>query len=171
MSTYSDNSNNTLEECSDEENLQIQLDDDIYISDLEDVSIEIEQIDEEIMQAIQNISFDEVVAINEENLEKALELSQQAKLISRVESDVWKFVDKETRQCSKCSKIFKPKTATSSIRIHLQHKHELLLKKDLDSISKKYSPKIQAEKTQAILNWIILTLKLFKVVEEKAFII
>ncbi|CAG8842323.1 32534_t:CDS:1, partial [Racocetra persica] len=34
---------------------------------------------------------------------------------------------------------------------------------------KKHSAAIQAEKTQAIFKWIILSLKLFKVVEEKAF--
>ncbi|CAG8837018.1 33243_t:CDS:2, partial [Racocetra persica] len=128
-------SNNTPEECSVEENLLLQLDDEV--SDLEeDISIEIEQVDEEIMQAIQNMSFEETVAINEENLED-LEFSQQVKLICKAKSDVWKFVDKETR--------------------------------NLTVLSKKHSPKIQAEKTQAILNWIILTFKPFKVIEEKAF--
>ncbi|CAG8600947.1 1781_t:CDS:2, partial [Ambispora leptoticha] len=58
---------------------------------------------------------------------------------------------------------------TTSIRAHLQQKHNLLLKGSLTVLSKKHSPKIQAEKTQAILNWIILTLKPFKVIEEKAF--
>ncbi|CAG8823620.1 18772_t:CDS:1, partial [Dentiscutata erythropus] len=139
------------------------------VSDLEeDISIEIEQVDEEIMQAIQNMSFEETVAINEENLED-LEFSQQVKLICKAKSDVWEFVDEETRKCSKCPKIFKPKTATTSIHAHLQQKHNLLLKGSLTVLSKKHSPKIQAEKTQTILNWIILTLKPFKVIEEKAF--
>ncbi|CAG8780648.1 25388_t:CDS:2 [Gigaspora margarita] len=117
MSTSSKNSNHTPEDCSEEENLQTQLDDDIYISEPDDDNIEIE--------------------LDEEKI--------QVKLISKVESAVWK--------CSKCSAIFRPTTSTSSIRSHLQNQHKLLLNKEiLDSIVKKYSSEIQAEKNQAVLN-------------------
>src|SRR5579859_5706181 len=34
-------------------------------------------------------------------------------------SDVWNFVDKKTRKCPSCGKIFNKKTGTSSIRTHL----------------------------------------------------
>ncbi|CAG8831650.1 17250_t:CDS:2, partial [Gigaspora rosea] len=48
--------------------------------------------------------------------------------------------------------------------------HNLLLQKEkLDLIIKKYSAEIQAKKSQAIFEWIILALKPFKVIEEKAF--
>ncbi|CAG8776079.1 22974_t:CDS:2, partial [Gigaspora rosea] len=119
----SSSSNYSPEDCSEEENLQIQLDNDIYISDLEEDSIEAEQ--EEIIQSINDLSFEEIIATNEENLAKNLKCTQQVKL-SNKEADVWKFVDKQTLA-------------------------------------------VQAEKTQAILKWIILSLKPFKVVEEKAF--
>jgi hypothetical protein len=79
-------------------------------------------------------------------------------------------VNEETRKCSKCSKIFNSATATTSIRSHLQQQHNLLLEKEKSNILiKKYSLEIQAEKTQAIFEWIILDLKPFKVVENKAF--
>ncbi|CAG8453427.1 3191_t:CDS:1 [Scutellospora calospora] len=170
MSTSSNNSHNTPEECSEEEALQIQLDDDIYISDLDDDNIEIEQDDEEIIQSIQDLSLEEITTINEEDLNKNLELSQQLKLVVKAESDVWKHVNKETRKCSYCSKIFAPTTATSSIRSHLQSQHKTLLNKEqLNFVIKKYSSEIQMEKTQAIFEWIILALKPFNVVENKAF--
>ncbi|CAG8842337.1 40315_t:CDS:2, partial [Gigaspora margarita] len=111
----------------------------------------------EIVEGIQNIRFEDAVVINKDNLGRNLELSQQVKLI-------------KTRQCSKCSAIFKLTTSPSSIHSHLQNQHKLLLNKEiLDSIVKKYSSETQTEKTQTILKWIILTLKPFKVVEEKAF--
>ena len=43
-------------------------------------------------------------------------------------SDVWEFVDKTTRKCSSCGKIFKKSTGTSSIRSHLQNHGILLVK-------------------------------------------
>src|SRR6266542_158678 len=45
-------------------------------------------------------------------------------------SDVWNFVDKETRKCPSCSKIFGKKTGTSSIRTHLKVMEYYLLKKN-----------------------------------------
>ncbi|CAG8740980.1 2557_t:CDS:2, partial [Racocetra persica] len=125
---------------------------------------------EDIIQSIQDLSFEEIAAINEEDLNKNLELSQQLKLVIKAESDVWKHVNKETRKCSYCSKIFAPTTATGSIRSHLQSQHKTLLNKEqLNFVIKKYSSEIQMEKTQAIFEWIILALKPFNVVENKAF--
>ncbi|CAG8523104.1 28671_t:CDS:1, partial [Gigaspora margarita] len=170
MSISSNDLDNIPEECSDEEDLQMQLNNEIYISDTDDDNIEIEQNEEEIIQGLQDLSFEEAVAINEDDLDKNLELTQKIKFYGRVKSDVWKYVDEETRKCSQCPMQFKPATATTSIRTHLQQKHNLLLQKEkLDLIIKKYSAEIQAEKTQAIFEWIILALKPFKVIEEKAF--
>jgi len=43
-------------------------------------------------------------------------------------SDVWEFVDKTTRKCPSCGKVFKKTTGTSSIRSHLQNHGMLLVK-------------------------------------------
>ncbi|CAG8847691.1 2330_t:CDS:2, partial [Gigaspora margarita] len=145
MSISSDDLDNIPEECSNEEDLQIQLNNEIYISDIDDDNIEIEQNEEEIIQGLQDLSFEEAVAINEDDLDKNLELTQKIKFYGRVKSDVWKYVDEETCKYSQCPIQFKPTTATTSIS------------------------EIQAEKTQAIFEWIILALKPFKVIEEKAF--
>ncbi|CAG8468320.1 4513_t:CDS:2, partial [Dentiscutata heterogama] len=99
----------------DEESLQMQLDNDIYISNLDNDNIEVE-LEEEIIPNLQNISFEEAVTISEKNLNKYLELAQKVKLYSRVKSDIWKYVSEETRKCSKCSKIFNLATATTSIQ-------------------------------------------------------
>ncbi|CAG8711405.1 94_t:CDS:2, partial [Dentiscutata heterogama] len=74
----SSNYSNTFEDCSKEENLQTQLENDIYISDLEKNSIEVEQ--KEIIQSIQDISFQESISTDEENLTKNFELLLQVKL-------------------------------------------------------------------------------------------
>ncbi|CAG8842983.1 11217_t:CDS:1, partial [Gigaspora margarita] len=50
------------------ENLQTQLDNNIYISDPDSNNIVIELYEEEIVEGIQNISFEEAVVINEYNL-------------------------------------------------------------------------------------------------------
>ena len=87
-------------------------------------------------------------------------------------SDVWEFVDKATRKCSSCGKIFKKSTGTSSIRSHLQNHGILLVKAkqtSLDNFVKRHSQKIQSEKTQKVVEWIVLDLQPFKVVEGEAF--
>ncbi|CAG8631490.1 4121_t:CDS:2, partial [Scutellospora calospora] len=117
-----------------------------------------EEYEEEILQSLQNLSFEETATINEEDLNKNLELAQK------------KYVDEETQKCLKCSKIFNLTTATTSIHTHLQQQHNLLLEKEKSNLLiKKYSVEIQAEKTQPIFEWIILALKPFKVIEDKAF--
>src|SRR5436190_8163209 len=87
-------------------------------------------------------------------------------------SDVWEFVDKTTRKCPSCGKIFKKSTGTSSIRSHLQNHGILLVKAkqtSLDNFVKRHSQKIQLEKTQKVVEWIVLDLQPFKVVEGEAF--
>lgn len=87
-------------------------------------------------------------------------------------SDVWEFVDKATRKCPSCGKIFKKSTGTSSIRSHLQNHGILLVKAkqtSLDNFVKRHSQKIQLEKTQKVVEWIVLDLQPFKVVEGEAF--
>ncbi|CAG8784212.1 7830_t:CDS:2 [Dentiscutata erythropus] len=118
MSTGSNFSNNSPEDCSKEENLQIQLVDDIYISDLEDDNIDTER----------------------EKLYKQVKFSTK-------EADVLKFVDKETHKCSQYPKIFELTTSTSSIYIHLQHLHKLLNKEKSNIGIKKHLVAVQAEKT------------------------
>ncbi|CAG8851899.1 11178_t:CDS:1, partial [Racocetra persica] len=114
--------------------------------DLEEDSIEVEQ--KEIIQSIQDISFQESLSTDKENLTKNFELLPQVKLFSKEESEVWKFVDKQTRKCSQYSKIFKPTTSTTSIRNHLQHLHKFLLDQEKLNLGlKKHSAAIQAEKT------------------------
>jgi len=87
-------------------------------------------------------------------------------------SDVWEFVDKTTRKCPSCGKIFKKSTGTSSIRSHLQNHGILLVKAkqtSLDNFVKRHSQKIQLEKTQKVVEWIVFDLQPFKVVEGEAF--
>ncbi|CAG8823499.1 14352_t:CDS:1, partial [Gigaspora rosea] len=115
MSISSDDLDNIPEKCSDEEDLQIQLNNEIYISNLDDDNIEIEQNEDQIIQGLQDISFEEAVAINEDDLDKNLELTQKIQFYGRIKSDVWKYVDEETRKCSQCPMQFKPTTATTSI--------------------------------------------------------
>ena len=87
-------------------------------------------------------------------------------------SDVWNFVDKITRKCPNCAKIFGIRTGTSSIRTHLKS-HGLLLEKEkqttLDSFIKRHSREVQIKKTQAVIEWIVLDIQSFKVVESTAF--
>ncbi|CAG8638202.1 3880_t:CDS:2 [Scutellospora calospora] len=79
---------------------------------------------EEILQSLQNLSFEETAAINEENLNKNLGLAQKVKFYT-----------------------------TTSIHIYLQQQHNLLLEKEkLNFIIKKYSVEIQAEKLKQFLN-------------------
>jgi len=69
-------------------------------------------------------------------------------------SDVWEFVDKTTRKCPSCGKVFKKSTGTSSIRSHLQNHGILLVKAkqtSLDNFVKRHSQKIQLEKTQKVV--------------------
>jgi len=61
---------------------------------------------------------------NNEDSEKDNEETHEG----RITSDVWNFVDKTTRKCPSCAKIFKKKTGTSSIRAHLQS-HGMLMAK------------------------------------------
>src|SRR5256886_16523757 len=87
-------------------------------------------------------------------------------------SDVWEFVDKTTHKCPSCGKIFKKSTGTSSIRSHLQNHGILLVKAkqtSLDNFVKRHSQKIQLEKTQKVVEWIVLDLQPFKVVEGEVF--
>ncbi|CAG8683165.1 27630_t:CDS:2 [Gigaspora margarita] len=77
MLISSDDLDNIPEGCSNKKVLQIQLNNEIYISDIDDNNIEIEQNKEEIIQGLQNLSFEEAVAINKNDLDKNLELTQK----------------------------------------------------------------------------------------------
>src|SRR6266511_366285 len=85
-------------------------------------------------------------------------------------SDVWNFVDKETRKCPSCSKIFEKKTGTSSIRTHLKS-HGILLIKEKQTTLDSFINKQHYEfyKKQEVFEWIILDMQPFKVVEGEAF--
>ncbi|CAG8767299.1 30248_t:CDS:2 [Gigaspora margarita] len=82
MSISSDDLDNSPEECSDKKALQIQLNNKSYISDLDNDNIKIEQNKKEIIQELQDISFEEAVAINENDLDKNLELTQKIQFYS-----------------------------------------------------------------------------------------
>ena len=106
---------------------------------------------------------------NDEDSEKDNEETHEG----RITSDVWNFVDKTTRKCPSCAKIFKKKTGTSSIRAHLQS-HGMLMAKQttqttLDNFARRHSQKIQTSKTQAVIEWIVLDIQPFKVIEGEAF--
>src|SRR4051794_27952156 len=106
---------------------------------------------------------------NDEDSEKDNEETHEG----RITSDVWNFVNKTTRKCSSCAKVFKKKTGTNSIRTHLQSHGMLMVKQTtqttLDNFARRHSQKIQTSKTQAVIEWIVLDIQPFKVVEGKAF--
>ncbi|CAI2199383.1 18921_t:CDS:1, partial [Funneliformis geosporum] len=114
---------------------------------------------------------DEIIDIDEEN-EELIDPPLPPLQEKLTKADVWNFVDKTTRKCPNCAKIFGNKTGTSSIRSHLKS-HGLLLEKEkqttLDNYVKRHSQEIQAKKTQAVMKWIILDMQAFKVVEGEAF--
>ncbi|CAG8652272.1 913_t:CDS:2 [Scutellospora calospora] len=122
MSFDSNNLNKTPEECSDEENLDI-----LYDSNLDD-NAEIMQDNDNILQ---DMSFEEIVEINKENsneiLDQGLNLVQPKKIT----------------------------TEASSIHSYLQQQHQLIKDKKkqtiIDYFVKKYSKKVQIEKTQLII--------------------
>ena len=106
---------------------------------------------------------------NEDNDNEDEEINKK---IRPIKSDVWDFVDITTRKCPNCEKIFKKSTGTASIRTHLQNYGILLVKEkqtSLDHFVKRHSSKIQFEKTQKVIEWIVLDIQPFKVVEGEAF--
>jgi hypothetical protein len=59
----------------------------------------------------------------------------------RNESECWKYVDKNTRNCNvaNCSTVFKAKTATTSIIAHLANTHQIeIIDKNVDEVEKAY---------------------------------
>ena len=85
-----------------------------------------------------------------------------------VKSAVWNFVDKNTRKCMSCDKVFEKTTSTSSIRIHLKN-HGILSAKENQETIDNFVKQTKSDKTQAVIEWIILDMQPFKVVEGKAF--
>src|SRR6266508_426965 len=108
---------------------------------------------------------------NDQEVDKEADNNNKLKK-STTSSDVWDYVDKIERKCPYCAKIFGKKTGTSSIQNHLGG-HGVKFEKEqqttLDSFVKKHSPKIQTEKTQAVIEWIVLDMQAFQVVEGQAF--
>ncbi|CAB4431752.1 unnamed protein product [Rhizophagus irregularis] len=83
-------------------------------------------------------------------------------------SNVWNFVDKVSRKCSCCSKIFNKKTGTSSIRTHLKS-HGIKLEKEKQTTLDSFVKSTQSDKKFAIIDWIVLDMQPFKMVEGSAF--
>lgn len=83
-------------------------------------------------------------------------------------SNVWDFVDKVNRKCSCCGKVFKKKTGTSSIRSHLKS-HGILLGKKKQTTLDNFTKSTQTEKKLAMIEWIVLDMQPFKVIEGDAF--
>src|SRR6266540_518618 len=125
------------------------IDDDEEFEEEEEVDIDDEVNDEE----IDNEDVD-----NEEVDNKEVDINNKLKK-STTSSDVWDYIDKIERICPYCGKKFGKKTGTSSIRTHLG-KHDVKFNKEqqttLDRFVKKHFPKIQTEKIQAVIEWIVL---------------
>src|SRR6266542_901834 len=139
------------------------IDDDEEFEEEEEVDIDDEVNDEEIDNENDNI-------IDQEVDKEADDNNKLKKLTTS--SDVWDYVDKIERICPYCGKKFGKKTGTSSIWTHLGG-HSVKFNKEqkttLDSFVKKHFPKIQTEKTQAVIEWIVLDMQAFQVVEGQAF--
>ncbi|CAB5353646.1 unnamed protein product [Rhizophagus irregularis] len=100
---------------------------------------------------------------NEEDGNEEINIRQKEKT-----SNVWDFVDKESRKCSCCGKIFNKNTGTSSIRSHLKG-HGILLNKKKQTTLDSFVQSTQTEKKFAMIEWIVLDMQPFKVVEGGAF--
>src|SRR6266545_2058314 len=96
---------------------------------------------------------EEEVDIDDEVNDKEIDDNNKLKK-STTSSDVWDYVDKIERICPYCGKKFGKKTGTSFIWTHLGG-HDVKFNKEqqttLDSFVKKHFPKIQTEKTQAVI--------------------
>src|SRR6266542_2555767 len=150
------------------------IDDDEEFEEEEEVDIDDEVNDEEIDNKdvyINRVDDNENDNIIDQEVNKEADDNNKLKK-STTSSDVWDYVDKIERICPYCGKKFGKKTGTSSIRTHLGG-HSVKFNKEqqttLNSFVKKHFPKIQTEKTQAVIEWIVLDMQAFQVVEGQAF--
>src|SRR6266511_4994690 len=152
---YSDNEE-TISEIDDDE---VEINDDEVEFDENEIDDIINLIDEEVNE-------EEVNDDDNDNNDKKDDKKKSTK------ADVWDYVDTITRRCPFCGKVFKDSTGTSSIRSHLKN-HGVSFEKEtqttLDNYVKRHSSEIQAKKTQTVIEWIVLDMQPFKVVEGEAF--
>src|SRR6266498_2291084 len=132
----------------------------------EEEEVDNEEVDNEEVD-INRVDDNENDNIIDQEVDKEADDNNKLKKLT-TSSDVWDYVDKIERICPYCGKKFGKKTGTSSIRTHLGG-HGVKFNKEqqitLDSFVKKHSPKIQTEKTQAVIEWIVLDMQAFQVVE------
>src|SRR6266542_2631288 len=142
------------------------IDDDEEFEEEEEVDIDNEEVDNEEVD-INRVDDNK----NDQEVDKKADNNNKLKKLI-ISSDVWDYVDKIERKCPYCAKIFGKKTGTSSIQNHLGG-HGVKFEKEqqttLNSFVKKHSPKIQTEKTQVVIEWIVLDMQAFQVVEGQAF--
>ena len=172
MSNESDSlySNETISVIDDDEEFEeeeeVDIDDEVNDEEIDNEDVDNEEVDNEEVD-INRVDDNE----NDQEVDKEADNNNKLKK-STTSSDVWDYVDKIERKCPYCAKIFGKKTGTSSIRNHLGG-HGVKFEKEqqttLDSFVKKHFPKIQTEKTQAVIEWIVLDMQAFQVVEGQAF--
>src|SRR6266511_2537409 len=165
-SSYSNKTISVIDDDEEFEEEEVDIDDEVNDEEIDNEDVDNEEVDNEEVDINR-------VDNNENNQEVDKEADNNNKLKkSTTSSDVWDYVDKIERKCPYCAKIFGKKTGTSSIRNHLDG-HGVKFEKEqqttLDSFVKKHSPKIQTEKTQAVIEWIVLDMQAFQVVEGQAF--
>ena len=176
MSNESDysHSNETISVIDDDEEFEeeeeVDIDDEVNDEEIDNEDVDNEEVDNEEVD-INRVNDNENDNIIDQEVDKEADDNDKLKK-STTSSDVWDYVDRIERKCPYCAKIFGKKTGTSSIRTHLGG-HGVKFEKEqqttLDTFVKKHSPKIQTEKTQAVIEWIVLDMQAFQVVEGQAF--
>src|SRR6266545_4847304 len=176
MSNESDTSysNETISVIDDDEEFEkeeeVDIDDEVNDEEIDNEDVDNEEVDNEEVD-INRVDDNENDDIIDQEVDKEADDNNKLKK-STTSSDVWDYVDKIKRICPYYGKKFGKKTGISSIRTHLG-RHGVKFNKEqqttLDSFVKKHSPKIQTEKTQAVIEWIVLDMQAFQVVEGQAF--
>jgi hypothetical protein len=151
-----------------EEEEEVDIDDEVNDEEIDNEDVDNEEVDNEEVDN-NRVDDNENDDIIDQEVDEADDNNKSKKSTS---SDVWDYVDRIERKCPYCAKIFGKKTGTSSIRTHLGG-HGVKFDKEqqttLDTFVKKHSPKIQTEKTEAVIEWIVLDMQAFQVVEGQAF--
>ena len=173
-SDYS-HSNETISVIDDDEEFEeeeeVDIDDEVNDKEIDNKDVDNKEVDNEEVDNeevdINRVNDNENDNIIDQEVDKEADDNDKLKK-STTSSDVWDYVDRIERKCPYCAKIFGKKTGTSSIRTHLGGygvKFEKEQQMTLDTFVKKHSPKIQTEKTQAVIEWIVLDMQAFQVVE------
>src|SRR6266542_3223738 len=158
-SLYSNETINVIDDDEEfEEEEEVDIDNEVNDEEIDNEDVDNEEVDNEEVD-INRVDDNK----NDQEVDKKADNNNKLKKLI-ISSDVWDYVDKIERKCPYCAKIFGKKTGTSSIQNHLGG-HDVKFKKEqqttLDSFVKKHSPKIQTEKTQVVIEWIVLDMQAF----------